>query len=335
MKRRITRRRIDPFAPFRSAALLALLAVLTLAPVAGAQSAPVLSSEPQFPLASRLGMVPPPGMTLSTSFQGFEDEKNNVFIRLVAMPERAYTEIEKSMTNQALKKQNLTVERREPFALADTKGLLLVVRQETEKVKLRKWLLIAPVDDVTAMVSLEIPMGAQDAYSEAAIRTSLATLTSRDTVPPAEQLALVPFNLRDLAGFRIAGFVPGRAVHLADAGKDAGESIDFAHMAISVSPGGPSTAGDRASFARMAFSSPPNVKDVRLTSSEPMRIGGQPGYEVRASGKSAKTGEEVEIVQWLRFGTGAYIQMVGFAPKDKWLPAFHRFRSVRDGLDLR
>ena len=78
-----------------------------------------------------------------------------------------------------------------------------------------------------------------------------------------------------------------------------------------------------------------NVKDIRLTSSEPMRIGGQPGYETRATGKNAKTGEDIEIVQWLRFGAGAYIQMVGFAPKENWLPAFHRFRSVRDGLDLR
>ena len=327
--------RIGPRSLPRYAVLLALLAVLMLAPAAKAQPVAGAAGEPQFPLASRLGMVPPSGLTLSTSFQGFEDEKNNVFIRLVAMPERAYVEIEKSMTNQALEKQNLLVERREPFALADTKGLLLVVRQETDKVQLRKWLLIAPVGKITAMVSLEIPVGATDAYSEAAIRASLATLTTRETVPPAEQLALVPFNLRDLAGFRIAGFVPGRAVHLADGEKEASESVEYAHMAISVAPGGPSTADDRSNFARMAFSGPPNVRDIRLTSSEAMRIGGQPGHELRAIGKNAQTGADIEIVQWLRFGAGAYIQMVGFAPKDTWLPAFHRFRSVRDGLDLR
>jgi hypothetical protein len=239
------------------------------------------------------------------------------------------------MTNQALKKQNLTVEKRESFALANSKGLLLVVRQETDKVKLRKWLLIAPVGKLTAMVSLEIPLSAKDSYSEAAIRASLASLTMRDSVPPEEQLALVPFSLRDLAGFRIAGFVPGRAVHLADGDKEGSDSVEHAHMAISVAPGGPSTQGDRANFARLAFSAPPNVKEVRLTNSEPMRIGGQPGYELRATGKNAKTGAEIEIVQWLRFGSGAYIQMVGFAPKDGWIPAFHRFRTIRDGLDLR
>lgn len=318
-----------------TAAVVAIWAIwLALAAPAAAQ-APVRPGEPQFPLASRLGMAPPPGMTLSTAFQGFEDEKNNVFIRLIAMPQQAYAEIEKTMTNQALKKQNLTVEKREPFTLKGSKGLLLIVRQEADKVRLRKWLLIAPVGNLTAMVSLEIPVAAIDAYPEADIRAALASLTLRPTVPAEEQLALVPFNLRDLAGFRVAGFVPGRALHLADSEKEASESVEYAHMAISVAPGGPASPGDRNNFARMAFANPPHVTDVRLTGSETMRIGGQPGHELRATGKNAKTGAEIEIVQWLRFGSGAYIQMVGFAPKDAWLPAFARFRTVRDGLDLR
>jgi hypothetical protein len=326
---------------FRS--LLPVLAALLASPLpeawsvqpAAAQDTAAKAVEPLFPLASRLGMTPPPGMTLSTAFQGFEDEKNNVFIRLISMPSQAYSEIEKTMTNQALKKQNLTVEKRESFALGDNKGTLLVVRQDADNVRLRKWLLVTPVGNLTAMVSMEIPLTAKDVYPEAAIRASLASLTLRESIPAQEQLALVPFNLRDLAGFRVAGFVPGRAVHLADGEKDATDAIEFANLAVSVAPGGPSTVGDRSNFARMAFAGPPNVTDVRVTGSEPMRIGGQPGHELRATGKNAKTGAEIEIVQWLRFGSGAYIQMIGFAPKDAWIPAFTRFRTVRDALDLR
>ena len=66
-----------------------------------------------------------------------------------------------------------------------------------------------------------------------------------------------------------------------------------------------------------------------------MRIGGQPGYEVRARAKDAQSGSEMEIVQWLRFGTGAYLRIVGFAPKDRWGEIFTRFRAVRDGLEPR
>ena len=58
-------------------------------------------------------MVPPPGMESSIAFQGFEDRNNNVYIRLVALPDKAFAEIEKTMTNDALKKQGITVEKRE------------------------------------------------------------------------------------------------------------------------------------------------------------------------------------------------------------------------------
>ena len=41
------------------------------------------------------------------------------------------------------------------------------------------------------------------------------------------------------------------------------------------------------------------------------------------------------VVQWLRFGGGAYLQMVGIARAEAWKDAYPRFRSVRDGIDTR
>ena len=301
------------------------------APHVMAQTAP--AEEPQFPIASRLGLTPPPGMTVSSSFQGFEDTSNNTYIRLVAMPEAAYAEIEKSMTAQAMKKQNITVERREPFTLPNSKGVLVVARQDAGDEKLRKWLLIAPVGGLTALVSLEIPLSAQkEVYAEDAIRKSFASLTTRPTIPAEEQLALVPFKLGDLAGFQVAGVVPGRAVQLNDAGKEEPDSTERPQLVIGISPGTPPAPGDRDSFAKLAFTPPPNVKDVRILSSEAMRIGGQPGHEMRVTAKDAKSGADIEVVQWLRFGSGAYMRMLGVAPKDGWVEAFARFRAVRDGM---
>jgi hypothetical protein len=312
-------------------------AVLALPHDVSAQGAPATATgEVQFPIASQLGMVPPPGMTLSTTFQGFEDSTNSTFIRLVAMPENAYAEIEKTMTSQALKKQNITVERRESFKLGSGKGLLVVARQDTGTEKLRKWLLIAPVGGLTAMAALEMPLDAKkDLYPEAAIRASFATLSTRTEIPADEQLALVPFKVGDLAGFKVGGVVPGRAVQLVDGGPDATETSDRAYLVIGIAPGTPPSPNDRDSFARLAFAAPPNLKDVRILSSEGMRIGGQPGHEMRMTGKDAKSGAEIEAVQWLRFGSGAYLRIVGFAPKDGWTEAFTRFRAVRDGMSPR
>jgi hypothetical protein len=56
---------------------------------------------------------------------------------------------------------------------------------------------------------------------------------------------------------------------------------------------------------------------------------------VRALGKDPQTNAEIEIVQWLRFGTGAYLRILGLAPKEHWTESFSRFRAVRDGLEPR
>src|SRR5262245_49618504 len=95
----------------RFLALLAALVVTAVLPVAA------LAAEAVFPIASRLGLVPPAGLTPATSFPGFEDTQNNAFVRLIALPDAAYAEIEKTMTNDALKKQGMAVEKRESLAL--------------------------------------------------------------------------------------------------------------------------------------------------------------------------------------------------------------------------
>jgi hypothetical protein len=274
-------------------------------------------------------------MALSKTFPGFEDQANNVFIRLIALPDKAYAEIEKTMTNEALKKQGMTVEKREHVTLASGTGLLIVAQQQADKLRFRKWLLVAPIGDLTAMISFEIPNDAKVVYPDAAIRAALVSVTARPTVPPEEQLALLPFKIGELSGFRIIGVVPGRAIQLTDGPHDVIEEIDQPHMVVAAQPGGPAQPSDRGSFARNMMSGLPSLKDLNITGSESMRLGGQQGHEIRAEAKDIKTGVDIEIVQWLRFGNGAYIRMVGFAPKTTWLQAFPRFRAVRDGLEPR
>jgi hypothetical protein len=308
------------------AAACALWAVLGL---------PTKAAEAVFPIASRIGMVPPAGLNVSTSFSGFEDEQKNAFIRLIALPAQAFAEIEKTMTNDAMKKQGMTVEKRETMKLPTGSGILVIVRQGTPAGPLRKWLLIAPMDNLTAMVSFEMQAKSPPPYNDAEVRTALASLTSRPSVPVDEQLQLVPFRIGDTAGMRLVRVVPGVAAQFTDGPNDSLEATEQIQLVIAAAPGGPSQTSDRDQFARNALSGLPPMKEVRISNSEAMRIGGQPGHEVRARGKDAQTGAEIEIVQWLRFGTGAYLRILGLAPKEQWAAAFTRFRAVRDGLEPR
>lgn len=296
---------------------------------------PASAADLVFPPGSHIGLAPPPGMNVSRGFFGFEDAPNNVAIVLLALPPEAFGDIEKTMTNEALTRQSLVVDGREALTLATGKALLVIVRQEVQGTKLRKWIMAASTPALTALVTVQLPDDTSAVLSEAAIRAALASLAVRQTVPVEEQLGLLPFRVGELAGFRVGGVYAGRAVVLTDAAINQPAANAEPQMVIAVANGGPSQAGERGDFARDVFGTIPNLKDVRFSSSEPLRVGGQQGHQIMAQGKDTITGADVTIVQWLRFGAGAYVHMVGIAQTKAWTPAYARFRQVRDGIETR
>ncbi|MGA7485549.1 MAG: hypothetical protein WBW74_01210 [Xanthobacteraceae bacterium] len=299
---------------------------------------PAPAAEAVYPPGSRIGLAPPPGLATSKSFLGYEDPDNNVAIMLVALPVQAYAELDKTINAETLKRQGVTLETREAVPLPTGKAFLVIGHQEVDHSQIRKWFLVASSSALTALVSVQVPEAAKPRYPDAAIRAALATLAIRATVPVEEQLGLVPFKIGELAGFRIAGVIPGRAVMLSDAPADArgpAEAAMAPHIIVAVAPGGPGQNSDRDTFARDLFATIPNLKDIRVESFEPLRIGGQSGHQILASGRDLAGGAAVTVVQWLRFGGGAYMQLVGIARTEAWKDAYPRFRSVRDSIDPR
>jgi len=287
-----------------------------------------------FPVGSRIGLAPPPGVSPSRNFQGFEDATHNVAVVIAALPREAHWDLQRSTTPEELKKRGLTFEKREDQALAAGDAFLVIAHQEVDKIKLRKWIFAVLTSDMIALVTIQVPDEAAKFYPETAIRAALSTVTIRPSVPVEEQLGLLPFRVGELAQFRIGGVIPGRAIMLTDAATDEpGPDVD-SHIVVAVAPGGPGQSGNRESFARDLFGTIPNIKDVRVNSAEALRIGGQPGHQVMAVGKDVRTGTDINIVQWLRFGGGAYLHMIGVARTNAWIPAYARFRQVRDGIEL-
>ena len=295
---------------------------------------PAQAEDVVFPVGSRIGLAPPSGLSPSHNFQGFEDASHNVAVLIAALPREALLDLRRSTTAEELKKRGLIFEKHEEQKLVAGDASLVIAHQEVEKIKLRKWIFSVLTPDLIALVTIQVPEEAANLYPESAIRTALSTVTVRATVPIEEQLGLLPFRVGELAQFRIGGVLPGRAIMLTDAATDdPGPEVD-SHFVVAVAPGGPAQAADRDTFARDVFGSIPNLKDVHISSAEPLRIGGQPGHQVMAVGKDARTGADINIVQWLRFGGGAYLHMIGVARSSAWIPAYARFRQVRDGIDL-
>lgn len=310
-----------------AAALACFVLCLILAPAAQA-------ADPVFPVGSRVGLVPPAGMALSKSFVGFEDVAKDSAMLIAAQPPAAFPEIEKSLATDALKKNGIIVDNREEMKFDFGNGTLVVAKQTADKIRYRKWLLNVQTNDLTALVNVQIPEQ-ETAYPDAVIRASLATLAVRATIPDAEKLSLLPFTLGDLAGFHVENVLPGRAVMLVDTPDGVPTDNFDVRMFVAAFDGGPTEKDDHAQFARMTFGQIVGIKDVQITMSEPLRIGGQSGFQTTAQAKDMKTGDDIMVAQWLRFGTGGFMQMIGMAKANVWTTALTRLRTVRDSIQPR
>jgi len=338
-------------------ALAAALALLTLTlpalcaepakPAEPAKSAepakpaePTKSADVVFPPGSRVGLVPPPGMMASKTFPGFMDPEKNAGIVIRVMPPDAYGPMQASLSDDTLKKQGLTVEKREPMQVAIGKGDLIVGSETSpDKKPFRKWLLLVGNKDLTAAVSVQAPAN-DDVYSDAVVRAALASLTVREKIPDTDYLSVLPFKVGDTAGFRIGNVIPGRALLLIDApayphmiATNGLPEYEFnARFIVTAAPGGPNDPSQRANLARDAFNSIDGIKDKHVTMAEPVRINGQEAFETVASAKDVSTGANLMVVQWLRFGGGAFLQMIGVSRAEIWDKELPRLRAIRDGI---
>jgi hypothetical protein len=298
-------------------------------------SAAAGATEAIFPPGSRIGLVPPAGFVPSQSFRGFEDRDKNAAILILEMPSGAFSEIDKAMTAAALKRQGVTLEKRERLTLKTGRALLMVGRQESGGEHFRKWILIAPTASATAMLTVQIPDQAKAAYPDSIVRSALTTLAMRPSVPIDEELALLPFHLQDLGGLRPFRVERSNTVFLTEGPQDTIEPAEQPLLMVSIARGGPERERDRNEFARSLFTSLGGLKELRFVGADLLRLGPVQIHEIMAEAKDVKTGSDLKLVQWLRFGSGGYVRLVGAARSDAWHDAFPRFRTVRDGIGPR
>jgi hypothetical protein len=310
-------------------AILARAAALIVIAVA---AIPARAADPVYPLASHVGLVAPGAMKPSQRFRGFEDPATGASILILEVPAQAYADVEKQMTAEALKKQGMTEEKRENVTLSAGKGLLIAGEQTVDAKKMRKWVFLASGADVGALIAVQVPDEARGKYSDADVRTALMSMSVRASVPIDEQMRLLPISLDNLSGMRPFRVLPNGTLFLTNAATDPPDIATAPLLIISVASGGPKDTADRANFARNLFTGLGDFKDLRIVGTDMLRLDNQQTHEIQAEAKDVKSGAPMKLVQWVRFGNGAFIRFVGMARTDAWSQAFPQFRAVRDGV---
>jgi hypothetical protein len=309
---------------FRLAAAATFALALTAAHAAGLE----------YPPGSRIGLVPPPGMTASTRFQGFEDPPRGAVMAITELSGQSYARVAKEFSPETMRAGGMEVVSREEFDLPGGPAAIVAARQQVSGVMLRKWALSGLVGDVTVIVVLSMPEDRRDAYPDAAVRAALMSVMVRPKLSADEMLAVLPYRLGDLGGFRPMRATPQGMAVLTFGPNDTPLPVEQPYfMVVTRSANVP--AAEHENFARRAFAEfSPGAAD-RIVSSEALRIGGEPGRQIIAESKDDRTGDELVTVQWMRFGPGGHVQMVGIARKDRWAEVLPRMRAIRDGLGVK
>jgi hypothetical protein len=309
-----------------------MLPRLFAAAVASLVTLPALAADPVFLPGMRVGIVPLEGLQKAQSFVGFESSDSNVKVLTTELPSAAYTEVENAVKAETT--PDNPAAKLVPIDTAAGKGFFTVETAKVGTEDVRRYAMIVPGETFAGYVAVQVAAAAEAKYSDEVVRKLLATAVIRKEVPVKEQLDLLPFKVTDLGDFKtVRTLAPGAAVFIGDATGDAKiETAPF--MILGTITTAIEKPEDRGRFAQQAATQIPGLREGRITSSEPMRIEGSPGYETRIEATSGTT--DVTIVQWLRFGGGnAALRIIASAPRDQWPQAFTRFRTVRDGIESR
>jgi hypothetical protein len=316
-----------PIGPTALRSILAALLALLFA--AGTASA----NDVVYPTGSRIGLVPLNGIIPLKGGAGFENPDNNLVVSFREMPASAYEAIDTAIKEG--KALPTAMEKAEVFTTATGKAYLSRAGGPNSGPNNNRVAIIVSDGKIAGYVAVDVPEAAARTYSDQAIRQMLASTTLRSEVPAEEQLALLPFKVSELAGFKkVRTLVPGQAVMLLDGDEEAALS-GAPYVLIAVARISADQAEGRERLARQMAMAIPGIVDGRITTSEPMRIGGTAGHEMRVEATSVKDNKPVTVVQWLRFGGGATLRIVAASTRAEWPEMFTRFRAVRDGIDRR
>jgi hypothetical protein len=292
---------------------------------------PALAADPIFPPGVRVGVTPLVGLVGARTFVGFETEDHGVKVLMAELPAEAYNEVV-----TAFKASPAGANGIKPQSIETSAGVAYYTAENARDgaTSVRRYSMILPGGAFSGYIAVQVPENASKIYTDEAIRQMFSSAAVRRQVPLQEQLGLMPFKISELGDFKnVRTLAVGSAVLLADGEENS--SVEVApFMVLSLMGSAPAQPDDRGRFAQEAAISIPGVREARMTMSEPVRIGGMPGYETRIDGISGKS-TPVTVVQWLRFGGPTTLRIIGSAPRDQWAKAFPRFRTVRDGIQPR
>lgn len=294
-------------------------------------TAPAAAEGLVYPPGSRVGLVPPPDTVVAGGLTGFRNVKTGSAILVIEMPAEAYPGLAATMSDESLKAQGFTPSSRETLRIGSGDAILIGGRQVEGGRTTQKVVLVVPDMSITALVIGQLPATAT-AEEVAGVQAALRTVSLRPPLTIDEQLASLPFRIRDAAGFRPVRAMAGNSLFLTDGPSDVIREASQPVLIVAESFARSPPAAMRETFARQALIANTFIRDATLERSQSYRQGGVDWHEIVAKATDATWGTPVIVMQTIRFGPDSYVRAVGVVRSDQRDAVLPRFRAAVDSI---
>lgn len=312
------------------------ICVLSAAPVSFAEddapnSKAVSSKNLEQVPGTSVSLVPPEGFTPATAFAGFQHAGAGCAIMVTEVP-APYAQVKVGVGDATmLRARGMELLEKEDLPLGKHGGLLVLVYQEAQGRKVKKWMRLFGDDDRSVLVLATAPLAMADSWMPVLKESLLSIAWGEAAELPDDVFEGLSFRLKDLAGMQpqsrlgaMVGLTPDGEADLEKKGKPL----------FSVGPAvSPIADRDRERVAEFTLRS--TYRGAKIEATREIEIDGMKGVETLATVDDREVRRKLVIVQTMLFDAGTYWRSLGIAPnedREVWLP---KFRSMMGSFERR
>jgi hypothetical protein len=292
----------------------------------------VCAADPVFPQDGPVGAVVPRGMSPAVGFACFQDNARGAALFMMTAPPGSYAEtVAAYADNGKLAQYGVLAERREKWTIGSNPALVIIGRQQAASGSVRKWIALVDSPKAVALVTMQYTDAAAATYTDAVVRTMLASIVIRDPPNLERQIAALPYTVPSLGPFRIiSGIFMGNMLLLTDGPKDTDPEHDQASLAIGMTTSNPAPR-DRDDFGRSQFLGLTAVRVSQIDVVNHLTIYGFPVLEILGSG-ATKTGTPLKLAQWTVFGPSSTLILLAMARPVHFNQVYPDLVALRNGI---
>jgi hypothetical protein len=272
---------------------------------------------------TRVVVTPPPGFEVADRFPGFMSEETgaSVMVTELAGP---FSEVAKGFNASGLRKQGMTLLSQDAAQYGTYLGVLISAAQSAHGVDYLKWMAAFGDDKTTYLVTATFPKKAEANLSDVLKKTVMGVRVGVTDVDPFDALTfrISPTNEMKLAK------VMANSILLSKGGVFPAKRVEIPIFIVGASASKGLTIPDKSAFAEARLKRVALLKEVRLTATEPVTIGGLDGVESIADALDADSAAKMLLYQVVLFDTDGYYLMQGIASDREGKAQLPTFKEI-------